>query len=291
MRLCCYLILPLLVADPCSADDPNGPVYPLDAAVADDEGTYVVDRRLPGVWRSDEMGMTIHVRGSQRYREQMNAPWCVAIDADGRLLVGDSATRDVYRIDAERNATSVTSTGDGKPGVIGIPIDMAVDSKGTIYVADLESHRIWTLPKAGGTPEEFAVVRAPRGLTIDDDDRLWVVTHGNDQLLRFDANGKPEVVVKGRPFRFPNAVVVTADGTAYVTDGYAKAVWRVPAGSGAKPERLIEGEPLVKPCGLARGGDHLLVVDPGSGVHRFTTDGEFVETLPGSGVSRSEKTE
>jgi sugar lactone lactonase YvrE len=106
----------------------------------------------------------------------------------------------------------------------------------------------------------FAQVQAPRALTIDHEDRLWIVSHGKDQLLRADSEGKLETVVTGRPFEFPSAVVVDDEGTALVCDTYAKAIWKVAAGKA--PEKLIAGEPLVSPVGMARQGTDLLVADP-----------------------------
>jgi hypothetical protein len=67
-------------------------------------------------------------------------------------------------------------------------------------------------------------------------------------------------VVKGRPFQFAHQIVVTEDNTAFVTDGYAKAVWKVV--EGAEPQKLCVGEPLVNPVGIARRGDRLLIADP-----------------------------
>jgi sugar lactone lactonase YvrE len=87
-----------------------------------------------------------------------------------------------------------------------------------------------------------------------------VVSNGGaNQVLRISPDGKQtETVVEGRPFRFPHNIVV-ADGTAWVTDGYSKAVWKVVPGE--KPEQFVSGEPFQNPVGLARHNDTLLVVD------------------------------
>ncbi len=232
-------------------------VHPLDVVV-DAEGTvYVADRRLPGVWRSTKTGFEPFVVGAKRFREPLNAVRCIALDGDGRLLVGDSATREVYRIGSKGHVVGLTSK-PSEPGAIGIPNDIAVDSNGVIHVADLESHRIWRVPARGGKPEEFASVRGPRGLDFDEDGRLWVVCHGEDQVLRFTPDGRSEVVVAGRPFRFPNDIVVVGE-TAYVTDGYAKSVLAVRTGE--RPNVLRKGGPLSNPVGLTARKDGLIVVD------------------------------
>jgi hypothetical protein len=240
--------------------------YPLDAAVDDKGAIYLADRKLPGIWKAADGKLEVYFQASKMFRTPLNAVRCVAIDKQGRLLAGDSATREVYRFDEAGKPTPLTDGG------IGIPMAIAVDSQGNIFVADLEIHRIWKIPADGGKAEIFATITAPRGLAVDADDRLWVVSNGGkDQVLRIDKEGKIEIVVKDRPFQFPHNIVLDAQQTAYVTDGYAKTVWKIEAGS--EPEPWIAGEPLINPVGLAWEGDRLLIVDPHAKAV-FRADGE-----------------
>ena len=124
----------------------------------------------------------------------MNAVRCLAIDKAGSLLAGDTATREVYRFDKAGKPVPLTDGG------IGIPMSIAVNSKGDLLVADLELHRIWKVPAAGGKPEQVAEVQAPRGVCVDSEDNVWVVSHGKNQVVRITASGKVETVVEGRPF-------------------------------------------------------------------------------------------
>ncbi|MCH5374978.1 MAG: hypothetical protein JJ992_13460 [Planctomycetes bacterium] len=229
--------------------------YPLDIA-ADEAGVlYVADRNLPGIWKIEKGELSPYFTGSKTFRTPLNAVRCVAIDRDGHLLAGDSSTREVYRFGEDDQPTALTGGG------IGIPMGIAVNQAGDLLVSDLELHRIWKVPAKGGKPEVLAEVPAPRGVCLDQDGGLLVVSHGKDsQLVRVRADGKVDVVVQGRPFQFPHDVTVAADGTAYVSDGYAKAIWKV--AKGAKPVQLVSGDPLVNPVGLTFRGADLLVVDP-----------------------------
>lgn len=232
--------------------------YPLAVAAKADGPIYVADRNLPGIWTVKDGTAEILFQGSKKFRTPLNAVRCLAIDAKGRLLAGDSSTRQVYRFEADKPEQPVPLA-QNTVG-IGIPMAMAVNADGTIFVADLETHRIWKLPAEGGQPEEFIQVPAPRGLAFDDDGQLWVVSHGENQLLRVDAKGTIEPIVKGRPFQFPHNVVIGENHVAYVSDGYAKAIWKVDAAG--KPEKWISGDPLKNPVGLARLGEALLIADP-----------------------------
>lgn len=230
------------------------PEYPLAVATSDESVIFLADRNLPGIWKLDGDNLSVYFQAAKKFRTPLNAVRCVAFDHQGKLLAGDSATRDVYRFDDAGQPVALTK------GAIGIPMSIAVTKAGDLYVADLEVHVIWKVPAAGGEPTKFAEVPAPRGLALDAEERLWVVSHGKDQLLRLDASGKSEPVVKGRPFQFPHQVALDADQNAYVTDGYAKAVWKVTLG--AEPKKVVEGEPLVNPVGIARRGANFLIVDP-----------------------------
>jgi sugar lactone lactonase YvrE len=262
-----------LSATPVTADDP-APQYPLAVVAATDGTVSLADRNLPGVWKLADDQLTLFHQASKKFRTPLNAIRCLAIDKDGRLLAGDSATRDVFRFNAEGQPEPLTK------GEIGIPMAIAVDAQGDILVADLELHQIVKIPAAGGKPTLFATIPAPRGLAIDAEQRVWVVSHGENQLVRLSADGKSrEVIVAGRPFEFPHHLVVEADGTAYVADGYLPGVWRVPAGGA--PEKWLSGEPFRNPVGLAKQGDKLLVVDPRVPA-LFTIDasGQIVGTRP-----------
>ena len=105
-------------------------------------------------------------------------------------------------------------------------------------------------------------VRGCRGLCIDADDQLWVISTTSDQLLTLDTDGNRRVVVAGTPFDFPLAVAVAADGTAYVSDSYRSTIWKVSA-DGA-PEEFAKSGPLQRPVGLCTENEQLLVADPGA---------------------------
>lgn len=244
--------------------------YPLSAVAAESGTIYVADRNLPGIWKIENGKLSRFFEGSKRYRTPLYAVRCVILDKAGAVLAGDSATREVYRFGSDGKPVPLTNGG------IGMPMSIAVNSKGDLLVADLELHRIFKVPAAGGKPESVAEVNAPRGLAIDADDNLWVVSHGKNQVVRVTPDGKLETVVEGRPFLFPHNIAVAPDKTAYVTDGYSKAVWKIPAGG--KPEKWVSGEPLVNPVGLAWRNANLLVVDSrANAVFEVTPDGKVTK--------------
>ncbi len=231
---------------------------------------FLADRNLPGIWKIAAGKLSVYFQGSNKFRTPLNAVRCVRLDHQGKLLVGDSATRNVYRFDENGQPQPLTKTTGGM-GLIGIPMDIAVNSKGDVYVSDLEIQRIVKIPQGSDQPEEVAEISGCRGLFVDKEDTLWIVSTTGDQLHRITPDGEQTIVVKGRPFQFPHTVVVDKDGTAFVCDGYAKTVWKIAADG--KPAALAAGEPLVGPVGLAIKDDVLYVADPRAKAV-FTIDAE-----------------
>jgi hypothetical protein len=245
MLQCTFSVLSLPAAEPN---------YLLSVAAGPEETIFLADRNLPGVWRLRDGKLTIFHEASKKFRTPLNAIRCLAIDRQGRLLAGDSATRDIYRFDADGKPTPLTA------GKIGIPMSIAALSNGELLVADLELQRIVRVPSEGGEPKEFAQVAAPRSLFVDADDQVWCVSQGANALLQIDSAGKAKPVVEGRPWEFPSSVVVDKQGTAFVCDTYGKSIWKVEKEQ--SPQKWVAGEPLVSPVSLALRGDDILVVDP-----------------------------
>ncbi len=229
------------------------PLYPLDSVV-DKQGTvFTVDRNLPGIWKWQADKLTLFVQGPKKFRQPLNAIRCLALDQEGKLIVGDSSTRDIYRISEDGKATAITG------GQIGIPMDIAVKSDGTIYVADLELRKLMRIPAGSNKVEHVADVN-PRGVFVDSADKVWVVSQDAQQLLIVADDGTKEVIVDKRVFEFPHQVVVNSKGEAFVSDGYKKAIWKVVRGQA--PTIVVEGPPLDNPVGLALYEDQVIVTDP-----------------------------
>lgn len=229
------------------------PVYPLGVAVLDD-AVFAVDLDLPGVWKSGEK-LELFARGSNLLRKPMNRPRCVINHPDGGVLVGDSATREIYWIQ-EAGA-------DPKPltdGYLGIAMAMTLDAEGKmLYVGDAEKRATFRLPIEGGKPELVARVNA-RGLAFDQEGNLWAVTPDDAAVQKIDVESKEvEEVVTGRPFQYPNGLCWAGDH-GYVTDGYGKCIWKFTADG--QTEKWHQGEPLVGPVGIAVTDDSLFVADP-----------------------------
>lgn len=259
---CCWLTL-FVAREMSHAQQASGPTavaasldyYPLDAVVDSTGKAFVVDRNLPGVWQWQSGKLSVLFQASKKFRTPLNAARSIALDHQGQLLVGDTSTRDIYRVKPDGTAEPITG------GEIGMPMDIAVKSDGTIYVADLELKMLLRIPAGSDQVEQVAPVN-PRGVCVDSQDRVWVISQNPQQLQIVSDDGQSEIIVDHRVFEFPHQVVVNSAGEAFVSDGYRKAIWKVVQGT--DPEIVVEGAPLDNPVGLALVDDQVLVVDPRS---------------------------
>src|SRR5690606_13504049 len=113
---------------------------------------------------------------------------------------------------------------------------------GTIYVSDMKYQAIFKIGE-DRKPVKVADVPAPRGIALDQDGSLVVVSNSPSQLKKVNLeSGEVSDIVSARPFSFPMSVCVRPDGKYVVTDNYSKALWLVDRQG--KASKLVEGEPL-----------------------------------------------
>jgi len=246
--------------------------YPRAVAL-DGAKLLIVDLDLPGIWRGEAGSFSVYTPGTKLLRKPINRPWSVTPHPKGGILIGDSATREIYH--AAGSGIELTALSGG---FLGIPMALAVDAAGeTLYVGDAERRAVFRLPIAGGKPELVARVNA-RGLCFDADGNLWAVTPDAEAVQKIDVKTNTrETVVGDRPYQFPNGIVWTGE-EGFVTDGYGKAIWRFTA-DGAT-EKWFEGEPLVNPVGIAADDRSLYVADPhAKQVFRFDRQSKEFDAL------------
>jgi sugar lactone lactonase YvrE len=250
--------------------------YPIAVAVAPDGSTLILDDQLRAIVKRDAEGkLSIVARAGSKDRTPLRNMRALAIEPDGRILAGDSATRDVYRIEPGQPPKPLAG------GALEIPTGLAVDKDGSLLVCDLRLGSLMRIPKDGGTPAEIARVPAPRGLTLAPDGDIVVLCSGPDQVLRVNAKGEIRPLVKGKPFKFPLAIAPGPGGeTAFVvSDGYSATVWAVNEAGETRP--LAKGDPLKRPEGLVREpSGSWLVADAGAvQIFRIAADGKLEPVL------------
>lgn len=110
-----------------------------------------------------------------------------------------------------------------------MPTDVALDSKGRLFVADGANHRILRFDAAGKFEEAIAEVgnvqfKKPVGIAVDSSDQLWIADTGNHRVVLVNPDAtKAEPIT---PLKIddagpcdPTDLVVTPDGKrTYIVD-------------------------------------------------------------------------
>lgn len=245
--------------------------YPISVAVAEDGTIYIADLKLPGIWKSKDGTLEVYFQASSQFGTPLNGVRCVALDKDGKLLAGDSATREVYRFDDSGKPQPLTKRG------IGMPQGIAVGEDGTLFVSDLETHSIYKVPAAGGEATTFARVKGPLGLVMDGEKHLVVVTR-QGKLVKVNAEGKVEPFGEGG-YKFAQGIANGPEKSYFVSDSYAASILKI--GADGKSSVWSGGEPFKGPVGLAASGEKLLVADPKvPGIFSVSGEGKAELILP-----------
>jgi DNA-binding beta-propeller fold protein YncE len=141
-----------------------------------------------------------YLRGWRTPEFNVDGPSGLTVDRQGRLLVADTH---FYRVLVySRDGGLLFQIGDGvqgtTPGRFGYPTDVVVDHAGNFYVSEYgENDRIqvfspdgtW-IRQWGGHGREPGEFLRPRGMDIDDDDRIYVADSCNHRIQVFDTSGK-----------------------------------------------------------------------------------------------------
>ena len=210
---------------------------PRAIAIDANDRIYLVDMRAK-IQAFDADGAFLF--GWQTPTHKIGRPSGLAIDHEGNLLVADSHYHQILVYDpkgkplralgGEREllGNDIDRPLIGEFGYIG---DLAVDSKGNLYVAEAQLHERISkfspdgklLKRWGGRgpdPGQFLRIRA---LAFDADDRLYVADACNNRVQVFDEDGNFISVIGRRgsalgELEYPYDVVVAPDETIYVCE-------------------------------------------------------------------------
>lgn len=158
-------------------------------------------------------------------------PLGVGFASDGSMFVTDPSVGVVHEFDGQGNLARTVGTNNQ----FNFPNSVVEDAAGRLYVADSNNGRLVVLDRDGA---QLAVIRRgaadgdlglPRGMALDDAQRLYVADPMDQSIKVYQASGDPTVAPTfiGRfgdegagdgAFRFPNAVATDARGRVYVAD-------------------------------------------------------------------------
>jgi RHS repeat-associated protein len=169
------------------------------------------------------------------------------------------------------------------------PADVAIDSKGNLWVVDKANNRIEQFTEGGGSPKAFGSLgstggklSSPSGIVIDPSGNIWVTDTGNTRVEEFNEKGE-FVEVFGTNV---NKTKVESGGTQAEKNLCTAASGNVcQAGTAGE----LEGQ-MKEPMGIAASsGGNLFVVEKGNGrVEKFSPAGAILANFGTSGTKEGQ---
>ena len=219
-------------------------------------------------------------------------------------------------------------SGDGGPGTnaqLFFPEDVAVDTKGNLFIADEQNHRIrrvdaktgiiTTVAGTGaegfsgdGGPATSAGLAAPNGVTVDRDGNVIIADSLNNRIRKIDVNTNIITTLAGdgsaTMLDFPTGVATDSAGNVFIADYNNHRILRIDAKTGAlatiagdgRADFLGDGGPATNanfnnPYNIAvDSSNNLFIVDRDNHrVRRIDSKTGIITTVAGSGPSGSGK--
>ena len=180
---------------------------------------------------------------------QFNRPQGVAVDASGNVFVADHDNHRIRKITSSGVVSTFAGSemgfvdGAGAIAQFVLPVGVAVDASGNVYVADMGNNRIRKITSTGlvstlaGSEAGFAdgegakaQFRQPFGVAVDFLGNVYVGDWVNHRIRKITpagmvsslagsgAEGFADGVGAAAQFNFPQGVAVDASGNVYVAD-------------------------------------------------------------------------
>ena len=192
--------------------------------------------------------------GGPAINASLNYPNGVVMDASGNTYIADTGNNCIRQIDLNGIITTIAGqplqspgySGDGGPAtsaLLNLPIGIAIDTKGNIYIADANNNcirqidlnqNITTIAGLGpnnggysgdGGPATSAELSGPRGVAVDTNGNIYIADENNNCIRQVDSNGIISTILNVS-INGPFGIAVDTTGNVYISssDNYVRKI-------------------------------------------------------------------
>nr|XP_006823686.1 PREDICTED: E3 ubiquitin-protein ligase TRIM71-like [Saccoglossus kowalevskii] len=197
------------------------PFTPCDVAISDDNEYFMTDDNNKQIVVSDENGKLIRKFGSS----ETDDPFGIAINPVTNNVYVSECSKGYIRkyTQGGRYIISLGIQGD-KQGELNGPCILAINSKGMVYVADFNNHRIQVFNSDDQFMFEFSTtgdsntLDYPRGVAIDNNNNVYVSSQ--HKVTKHDSYGQfiCRIDCDNDELSYPCGVAVCSEGKIAVAD-------------------------------------------------------------------------
>ncbi len=175
-------------------------------------------RDIPGTWDEDKKVILF------------DKPADIGFDADDNIYVADGyGNSRIVKLDPYGNLIKTWGKKGSAEGEFDNPHNVLVDPQGRVLVADRYNKRIQIFDQEGNFLDSWTHLGVPSGLSLSDDQTLYITDGTAEQVLKADLSGK-ELGRFGEPgraqgqFYLVHGICVDKNDNVYVTEVFN---WRV----------------------------------------------------------------
>lgn len=176
--------------------------------------------------------------------------WGLAVDAAGNVFVADAVSNKIKKITPAGVVTTFAGSGQagsadgaGTAASFNVPIALAFDSRGNLFVADLYNYKlrviapdatVTTFPVIYNPPDGSRL--KPNAIAFDGQDTIYVAN--GDRIIKITSNGVASLFAGGTygsadgapgmaGFHNPEGIALGRDGNLYVAETYTHLIRKV----------------------------------------------------------------
>jgi sugar lactone lactonase YvrE len=212
----------------------------------------------------------------------LDLPVGMAVDSSGNLYIADSANNAIREVTAGGNIQTIAGLGPTAPGFAGDtqaavaanlngPLDVAVDSKSNVYIADTNNANVRMITASTGTINTIAgstavvsgaVVLAfgymgdgasailaelagPAGVAIDSTGNIYIATYADNRIRKVDTKGNISTFAGNSGYGFagdggpvlnaqlaaPRGISLDSSGNLYLADRWNNRIRKIAGGT------------------------------------------------------------
>jgi sugar lactone lactonase YvrE len=175
---------------------------------------------------------------------QLVYPNGIAVDNKGTVYVTSGATAgSCYVLVYPKGASTPSEQING----FDLPVGLAIDKSGNLYVGDALQNAVWEVPSGSTTPSKLSLdgLDDPVGLAIDPSNDLWVANNANNSVLGFHLGDSSAFTTITSGLSGPYSIAFEKTGTLFVGNSlhYPGDVEGYKSGSTSPFESISVGNP------------------------------------------------